>query len=223
MNNSNFFKFKNDKTIDILKGWNKSSIIKLKIYRNEKKDFEDFLKIDENLRNNEKLLIINKGKVNITIDQKNFEMINLDTLNLFSNNKEIEILALEDSEIYLICSLKKDQTSGKPIFFNFKKDINPKNLWGGKCISRVYYGKELNLVMFDLKKGFKFHDDGHKNEQITWLLSGEMEFYAEKKKKLLKVDEGISIGKNHFHGGISNGAIGFDAFFPKRDETRYKN
>ena len=44
-----------------------------------------------------------------------------------------------------------------------------------------------------------------------------------KKKKLLKVDEGTSIGKNHFHGGISNGAIGFDAFFPKRDETKYKN
>ena len=43
MNNSNFFKFKNDKTIDILKGWNKSSVIKLKIYKNEKKDFEDFL------------------------------------------------------------------------------------------------------------------------------------------------------------------------------------
>ena len=76
--------------------------------------------------------------------------------------------------------------------------------------------------MFDLKKGFKFHDDGHKNEQITWLLSGEMEFYADNKKKLLKVGDGVSIGKNHSHGGISNGAIGFDAFFPKRDEDRYK-
>ncbi len=223
MIDSNFFKFVNNKTTDILRGWNNSSVIRLKISKNEKKNFEDFLKIDKNLRNNEKLLVIRKGKINARIGKKTFEMVDLDTLNLFSNNKEIEILALENTEIYLICSLKNDQTSGKPIFFNFKRDIKPKNLWGGECISRIYYGKELNLVMFDLKKGFKFHDDGHKNEQITWLLSGEMEFYAEKKKKLLKVDEGISIGKNHFHGGISNGAIGFDAFFPKRDETKYKN
>ena len=33
----------------------------------------------------------------------------------------------------------------------FKKDIKPKNLWGGRCISRVYYGNKLNVVMFDLK------------------------------------------------------------------------
>ena len=76
--------------------------------------------------------------------------------------------------------------------------------------------------MFDLKKGFKFHDNGHKNEQITWLINGEMMFYANTKKKLLKTDEGISIWKNHAHGGLSNGAIGFDAFFPKRRENRYK-
>ena len=34
---------------------------------------------------------------------------------------------------------------------------------------------------------------------------------------------GISIGSNHAHGGISNGVIGFDAFFPKRSEISYKN
>ena len=47
-------------------------------------------------------------------------------------------------------------------------------------------------------------------------------FYANTKKKLLKTDEGISIWKNHAHGGLSNGAIGFDAVFPKRRENRYK-
>ena len=105
---------------------------------------------------------------------------------------------------------KKRSNFRKPKLFNFKKDIKPKNLWGGECISRVYYGKVLNVVMFDLKKGFKFHDNGHKNEQITWLLSGQMEFYVD--KKLLKVDEGVSIGKSLFHGGISNGAIGLMLF-----------
>ena len=71
--------------------------------------------------------------------------------------------------------------------------------------------------MFDLKKGFKFYDKGHSNEQITWLVSGSMNFYSHKlKDKLSK--KGIDIGSFHQHGGLSNGAIGFDAFFPKRSE-----
>tara|TARA_Y100000816_G_scaffold292631_1_gene289364 strand:- start:23771 stop:24439 length:669 start_codon:yes stop_codon:yes gene_type:complete len=222
MHSSDFFRFKKKK-VSIFKGWNNSSVIKLKIHKNGVKNYKDLLKIDKKLHQNEKIIILRKGKIKIHIDKKNFKMSKLDVLNLFSNNREIKITALENSEIFFVYCIKKDQTSGKPKLFNFKKDIKPKNLWGGECISRVYYGKVLNVVMFDLKKGFKFHDNGHKNEQITWLLSGQMEFYVDKKKKLLKVDEGVSIGKSLFHGGISNGAIGFDAFFPRRNENRYKN
>ena len=64
--------------------------------------------------------------------------------------------------------------------------------------------------------------DYHENEQITWLIEGEMDFYSNDKKKLLKTDLGVSIGPNHVHGGVSGGALGFDAFFPKRDEKKYK-
>ena len=32
---------------------------------------------------------------------------------------------------------------------------------------------------------------------------------------------GVDIGPNHEHGGVSNGAIGFDAFFPKRESGKY--
>ena len=51
---------------------------------------------------------------------------------------------------------------------------------------RPYEGKSITLVLFDLKKGFKFNDKGHKNEQITWLINGEMKFYAQNKTKTLK-------------------------------------
>ena len=40
--------------------------------------------------------------------------------------------------------------------------------------------------------------------------------------KTITVDVGVDIGPNHIHGGISSGAIGFDAFFPKRKEQKYK-
>ena len=77
--------------------------------------------------------------------------------------------------------------------------------------------------MFDLKKGFKFNDKGHSNEQITWLISGSMKFYSGGLKNKLTTQKGIDIGSFHEHGGVSNGAIGFDAFFPKRIEKKYKN
>ena len=74
--------------------------------------------------------------------------------------------------------------------------------------------------MFDLKKGFKFHDNGHKNEQITWLINGEMMFYANT-KKLLKTDEGISIWKI-MHMVVCLMELSDLMHFSKRRENRYK-
>ena len=76
--------------------------------------------------------------------------------------------------------------------------------------------------MFDLKSGFKFEDKGHPNEQITWLTKGKMSFYAKDQKDILFENSGISVGSNQIHGGMSEGAIGFDAFFPKRKEEKYR-
>ena len=221
MSESNFFRF-SKKKIDKYNGWNKSSIIKIQLNSKDVTTYQELIKIEKKIIKNEKLIIIKKGKVNIMVDKKLYKMGKLDALNLFSNCKNLKIMATEDSEIYLVSCLTNKNKLGNPFFFNLKRDIKSKNLWGGKCISRVYYGGELNLVMFNLKKGFKFHDNGHKNEQITWLIKGEMEFYADKKNKLLKIDNGVSIGKNHPHGGVSKGAIGFDAFFPKRNEAKYR-
>lgn len=81
----------------------------------------------------------------------------------------------------------------------------------------------MTLVLFDLKPGFKFEDKGHANEQITWLTKGKMNFYVNDDKKILMDNDGVSIGPNQVHGGLSDGAIGFDAFFPKRIEEKYKN
>lgn len=222
MRHSNFFKFRKKNSSHVFKGWNNSCILKLNLKKKTTKEYKDFLKIENKLKRKEKLIIVKKGKISIKLKDRSYEMTDLDALNIFSNFKDLKLTVHNNSELYLICCFNADKISKKAILFNFKKDIKPKNLWGGRCISRVYYGNKLNVVMFDLKKGFKFHDNGHKNEQITWLINGEMMFYANTKKKLLKTDEGISIWKNHAHGGLSNGAIGFDAFFPKRRENRYK-
>ena len=122
----------------------------------------------------------------------------------------------------MIGSEKSKNLNIKIKHFNFLKDIKSKNLWGGQIISRPYEGKSLTLVLFDLKHGFKFEDKGHSNEQITWLIKGNMDFYTNSKKKKLYKDTGVSIGSKHLHGGTSRGAIGFDAFYPKRIEKKYR-
>ena len=75
--------------------------------------------------------------------------------------------------------------------------------------------KNLNLVLFDLKEGFEFRDEGHANEQITWLIGGKMDFYCngDLKESLLK--KGVDVGALSVHGGFSRGALGFDAFFQR--------
>jgi len=122
----------------------------------------------------------------------------------------------------MVSSEKSKPLNEKTNYFSFLKDIKPRDLWGGQIISRPYEGKEITLVLFDLKAGFKFNDKGHPNEQITWLTNGKMNFYANNQKDTLLENYGISIGPNHIHGGMSEGAIGFDAFFPKRDEEKYR-
>ena len=49
-----------------------------------------------------------------------------------------------------------------------------------------------------------------------------MDFYANGKNKTLTSDIGVDIGPNHIHGGVSGGALGYDAFYPKREEIKYK-
>ena len=80
----------------------------------------------------------------------------------------------------------------------------------------------MTVVLFKLKKGFEFHDKGHHNEQITWLIKGKMRFYVKNSFfNLVKNKKSVDIGPFHPHGGTSLGAIGFDAFLPKRSEKRY--
>ena len=146
-----------------------------------------------------------------------------DAVDFVSKSQKYQMHCLEDTTIFMISAKNLETFVGEPIFFNFKTDLEAKNLWGGQIISIPYEGRGLTLVLFDLKNGFKFEDKGHDNEQITWLISGKMDFYTDGNYKTLVSNTGVDIGPNHVHGGVSGGAIGFDAFFPKRQEVKYKN
>lgn len=225
---SNFFKFtakKVDKSINLsyFNGWNESLVIRISFNSSFsinsffiKKNFPQIL-------DKEKIFIFTSGKAKLYSGVSNINLKKNDAISIFFDDFDYNFLCKKNSQLFIISSKKLKKRKYKSIYFNFKKDIKAIDIWGGKCISRPYSGVDLNVVMFDLKKGFKFDDKGHFNEQITWLVSGSMNFYSGNLKNKLTNKKGIDIGSFQKHGGISNGAIGFDAFFPKRIEKKYKH
>jgi quercetin dioxygenase-like cupin family protein len=226
-NQSKYFEFKselvnNNFSLSEFKGWNGLIIMKLDCPKdlNIKNDLINSKYID--ISEKEKIIVAIKGEVEVKLNHQSFVLKEFDSLNLYSSDSKFEIKSILDSQIFIISAEDLKPQKKNPIFFNFMKDIDPKDIWGGQCISRVFNGDSLNLVLFDLKSGFKFHDEGHKNEQLTWVIEGDMDFYVNKLKNKLSSGSGVDIASFDVHGGISNGAVGFDAFYPKRGEKIYK-
>jgi quercetin dioxygenase-like cupin family protein len=224
-NKSTYFEFEKIANLELTNfakytGWNNLIIVKINL-KKDKILAHDFINSEiSETYNKEKILVVVKGALKFSFKKKEYFLKEFDVVNFFVGEYEIE--SQENTEAYLISAKDLTDQDKDSIFFNFKNDIKPVDLWGGQCISRIYAGENLNLVLFDLKPGFQFNDKGHSNEQITWVVEGEMDFYANKLKKKLNISNAVDIGRNHEHGGISNGALGFDAFYPKREEEKYK-
>ncbi len=224
---SKFFEFEkkiiqNNFLLSEFKGWNGLLVMKITMSKDSYITDKTIISKHFNISDKEKVLVTVKGNLEILSNGKNYSLKEFDALNLYNENISYEIYSKSYSEFFLITAENLVPKNLKPKFFNFIKDLDPKDIWGGQCISRVFFGENLNIVMFDLKPGFKFHDEGHVNEQITWVIKGDMDFYVSKIKKKLSPNIGVDIGKSDSHGGLSNGAIGFDAFYPKRDEKKYQ-
>ncbi len=215
-------KFKNCK-VYFYQGWHDIVIFRIEILKSieEKLFLKNYL--IEKSDGKEKAFIVTKGKA-IFKDEKIFKK-NLNKYDCLHTNKSIGNFVIKSNkgtQLFIILSKKKMSGIKKVNFFNFEKNLKKVDLWGGKCISRVFHGSKMTLVLFKLKKGFKFHDKGHKNEQITWLIKGKMKFYVKNKKSSLIANKtAVDIGSYDFHGGKSYGAVGFDAFSPRRVEKRY--
>ena len=224
---TNFFYFKkiiNTKNYNVsfYKGWHDLLVFRINLLNsNNNENFFNLFEIKKNEKL-EKAIIISKGT--LFIGKKNFfkKLRKFDCLHTKTSLKDLKIKNYSKSELFIVLGSKNIKMNNKLNFFNFEKNLKKTDLWGGKCVSRVFNGKSMTLVLFKLKRGFKFHDNGHKNEQLTWLVNGKMKFYVKNKSKLLKSNgASVDIGPFAYHGGMSLGAIGFDAFSPKRSEKRY--
>jgi quercetin dioxygenase-like cupin family protein len=219
---NSFLKSENGIDIYSYTGWNGLNVTKFAIPKDKILSSSFIDTCYPKLAEKEKIFVVNKGHVKFESSNQKVSLQDYDAFDLASNEKNYKLNSIDSATIFMISAIGLSNFNEKTIFFNFKKDIEAKNLWGGQIISRPYEGKGLTLVLFDLKPGFKFEDKGHANEQITWLISGKMDFYANGKNKTLTSEIGVDIGPNHIHGGVSGGALGYDAFYPKREEIKYK-
>ena len=224
---SNYFNFYDtsrtiDESVCNYLGWSGLVVAKFSLPEGKKINSESIDELYPELKNKEKIFVTTEGNIKFSSTEINKNLNEFDAVDFISGQKKYSFSSLKETSFFMIGANKAKIYNEDSIFFNFKKDIEAKNLWGGQIISRPYEGKDLTLVLFDLKPGFKFEDKGHINEQITWLTNGEMNFYANGIKKKLQTNVGVSIGPNQVHGGLSNGALGFDAFYPKRSEVKYK-
>ena len=119
----------------------------------------------------------------------------MDFLNFSLNEFRNKIVVNKKSLFFLIScpNLKKIKLKK----YNFLRDSKKLNLWGGKCISRVCETDKMTTVFFSLKKGFRFEDNGHHNEQITFLTNGSMLFYNGKIKKKINDKKWCRCRKKH--------------------------
>ncbi|MDA7698186.1 hypothetical protein N8796_03155 [Candidatus Pelagibacter sp.] len=227
-NTTNYFSFKElstplaDVKVSNYSGWSGLEVFKFFIPKGKSISSSIIDGFKTKLVSKEKIFFTTEGDIELYSNEFKFVLKKFDVVN-FTNAQNYNFKSLKDSTFFMVSSSNSKELNVKSSNFNFINDIKKKDLWGGKIISRPYEGKELTLVLFEIHKGFKFHDKGHENEQITWLVEGEMNFYSDNRKKLLNSDTGVSIGANNSHGGISDGAIGFDVFFPKRIHEKYKN
>ena len=203
-------------------GWSGLEVFKFYVPKGKSLTNSIINEYKPDLIDKEKIFFTSDGHIKIESKEFNFKLDKFDAID-FKNEQNYIFNSSSDTSIFMISSEKSKKIDEKSIAFNFIKDVEKKDLWGGQIISRPYEGMALTLVLFELKEGFKFDDKGHKNQQVTWLVDGEMDFYSDNKEQLLNTDIGVSIGPNHSHGGVSKGAMGFDAFFPKRVEKKYKN
>ena len=224
---SSFFNFKNFKKsksykISFHKGWHNLLIFRIEFLKTTKeKNFFKNNRISKT-SNFEKALILSNGKATIKYGNFKKNLKKFDCLHTIKSFKNFDLECKKGSQLFIILGKKNPQINKKVNYFNFEKSLKKIDLWGGKIISRVFNGYGMTIVLFKLKRGFKFHDKGHKNEQITWLIKGKMKFYVNNKNVSLEANKtSVDIGPYDFHGGISMGAIGFDAFSPKRSEKRY--
>jgi quercetin dioxygenase-like cupin family protein len=85
---------------------------------------------------------------------------------------------------------------------------------------RAVYLDEVMMTFFDFEANATIPEHHHPHQQITWIVSGTMEFELDGEKRLLHAGDGVLILPNTPHGAIilDQPCRALDAWHPVRDD-----
>ena len=102
-----------------------------------------------------------------------------------------------------------------------ESDLKAKQLLPGIQL-RAAFGEKTMITIFNLDANAVIPKHKHPNEQITYIIKGEMEFTLEGKTQVLKEGDGVIILANQEHGArIPSGPCkAIDAWYPMREDYK---
>jgi quercetin dioxygenase-like cupin family protein len=87
---------------------------------------------------------------------------------------------------------------------------------------RAVYLDDVMITFFDFEANAVIPGHQHPHQQITWVLSGAMEFDLDGEKRVLRAGDGALITPNTPHGAtiLDEPCRALDAWHPVRDDYR---
>jgi quercetin dioxygenase-like cupin family protein len=87
---------------------------------------------------------------------------------------------------------------------------------------RAVYLDDVMLTFFDFAPGAVVPDHHHPHQQITWIVSGAMEFDLDGEKRVLRAGDGVLIPPDVPHSAVilDEPCRALDAWHPVREDYR---
>jgi quercetin dioxygenase-like cupin family protein len=104
----------------------------------------------------------------------------------------------------------------------FRKDELPAAEMLPGITRRAVYLDDVMVTFFDMEPNARLPEHHHPHQQITWIVSGSMEFNLDGEKRVLHAGDGVLIPPDTPHGAVilDEPCHAVDAWHPVRDDYR---
>ena len=104
----------------------------------------------------------------------------------------------------------------------FRKDDLPATQMLPGVTRRAVYLDDVMLTFFDFEPNAVIPAHDHPHQQITWIISGAMEFDLDGEKRILRAGDGVLIPPHVSHGAVilDEPCRALDAWHPIRQDYR---
>ncbi len=104
----------------------------------------------------------------------------------------------------------------------FRKDELPATEMLPGMIRRAVYLDDVMVTFFDMEPNAELPLHHHPHQQITWIVSGTMEFNLDGEKRVLHAGDGVLIPPDVPHSAVilDEPCRAMDAWHPVRDDYR---